>query len=152
MKNLIIRKATEYDVEDIYRLIVELAVFEKEPDSVKISVDELREDGFGESPSYSCIIAEFKEQVIGFALYYYRYSTWNGKSIYLEDFVVESRSRNLGAGKLLFDHLLEIAKAEKVRQLYWQVLDWNKDAIRFYDRYNAEYEDHWLNARISFDK
>ena len=58
----------------------------------------------------------------------------------------------MGAGKLLFDHLLEIAKAEKVRQLYWQVLDWNKDAIRFYDRYNAEYEDHWLNARISFDK
>ena len=152
MNNLIIRNAKREDVKSIYTLINALAKFEKEEHAVQITVEELEEDGFGETPSYSCIVAELDGSVVGFALYFIRYSTWQGKTVYLEDFLVNENYRSKGIGKLLFEELIEIAKKLNVRQLSWQVLDWNEGAIRFYKKYEAEFADEWLNVRVLFDK
>lgn len=152
MENLLVRKARSEDVVEIHRLIKELAIFEKEPEAVKISVEELRDDGFGNKPSYSCIVADYNGSIVGFALYYIRYSTWNGKTVYLEDFLVDQNYRSKGIGEQLFEEMINISKKLNVRQMTWQVLDWNEGAIRFYERYNAEIEEQWLNARILFEK
>lgn len=152
MNNLIIRNAKREDVKSIYTLINALAKFEKEEHAVQITVEELEEDGFGENPSYSCIVAELDGSVVGFALYFIRYSTWQGKTVYLEDFLVNENYRSKGIGKLLFEELIEIAKKLNVRQLSWQVLDWNEGAIRFYKKYEAEFAYEWLNVRVLFDK
>lgn len=150
MENLTIREAKKEDVGRVHHLIKELAIFEKEEDAVNISVQELLEDGFGESSYYSCIVAEFEGEVVGFALYYMRYSTWNGKTVFLEDFLVDKEFRNRGIGELLFEEMLSISKKLKVRQMSWQVLDWNEGAIRFYKRYNSEFQKEWLNGRVLF--
>jgi GNAT superfamily N-acetyltransferase len=152
MNNLIIRNAKREDVKSIYTLINALAKFEKEEHAVQITVEELAEDGFGENPSYSCIVAELEGRVIGFALYFIRYSTWQGKTVYLEDFLVDENYRSKGIGKLLFEEMISIAQNLNVRQMSWQVLDWNEGAIRFYKKYEAEFADEWLNVRILFDK
>ena len=150
MENIHIREARKEDVKRIYHLIKALAIFEKEENAVKISQQELLEDGFGSNPSYKCIVAEFENEVIGFALYYIRYSTWNGKTVYLEDFLVDEKWRSKGIGKLLFDQMLALSKRMKVRQMSWQVLDWNEGAIRFYKKYKADIFEGWLNGRILF--
>ena len=152
MNNLIIRNAKREDVKSIYTLINALAKFEKEEHAVQITVEELAEDGFGENPSYSCIVAELEGSVVGFALYFIRYSTWQGKTVYLEDFLVDENYRSKGIGKLLFEEMISIAQNLNVRQMSWQVLDWNEGAIRFYKKYEAEFADEWLNVRLLFDK
>jgi GNAT superfamily N-acetyltransferase len=151
MENIIVRQVKKEDVGRVFHLINALAKFEKEEGAVKISEEELLRDGFGEDASYKCIVAEYEGEVIGFALYYIRYSTWKGKTVYLEDFLVDERFRSRGVGKLLFEEMIQISKRLKVRQMSWQVLDWNEGAIRFYKEYNAEIEDGWLNSRILFD-
>lgn len=148
MDSLSIREATKEDAGSILDLIHALAVFEKEAKAVKVTKEELEEDGFGPEPAYKCIVAELKGKVIGFALYYMRYSTWNGKTVYLEDFLVDEKYRSKGVGKMLFEEMINIAKKRKVRQMSWQVLDWNEGAIRFYKKYNAELSDGWLNVRL----
>lgn len=152
MNDLTIRNAKIEDVSTIYSLIKALAKFEKEEFAVQISEEELAEDGFGENPSYSCIVAELEGKVVGFALYFIRYSTWYGKTIYLEDFLVDEQYRSKGIGKLLFEEMISIAQKLNVRQMSWQVLDWNEGAIRFYKKYEAEFAAEWLNARLLFDK
>jgi GNAT superfamily N-acetyltransferase len=152
MENLNIREAKPEDVGRILYMIKELAIFEREKYAVKITEEELLVDGFGKNPLFKCIVAEFENKVIGFALYYMRYSTWQGKTIYLEDFLVEDKYRSLGVGKLLFEEMIAISKALKVRQMSWQVLDWNEGAIRFYKKYDANFYEEWLNVRILFDK
>lgn len=152
MENLKIREAEKKDVGRILFLIKELATFEKEEDAVKITEEELLEDGFGKSPTYKSIVAEYQGEVIGFALYFIRYSTWQGKTVYLEDFLIEDKYRSKGVGKLLFEEMIAISKRLKVRQMSWQVLDWNEGAIRFYEKYNAEFGEEWLNVRLLFPK
>lgn len=152
MENVVIRKAKKEDVARIFFLINALAIFEKEADAVKISQEELLEDGFGDNPSYQCIVAEHEGEVIGFALYFIRYSTWQGKTVYLEDFLVDEKFRSKGIGKLIFEEMIQISKELNVRQLSWQVLDWNEGAIHFYEKYKSEIADGWLNARLLFDK
>lgn len=152
MDSLRIREAKKDDAGRIIELIHALAVFEKEADAVKVSKEELEKDGFGPHPSFKCIVAEFEEEVIGFALYYIRYSTWNGRTVYLEDFLVDEKYRSKGVGKILFEEMINIAKKLKVRQMSWQVLDWNEGAIRFYKKYNAELSDGWLNVRLQMDE
>jgi GNAT superfamily N-acetyltransferase len=148
MTSICIREAKKEDVERILELIHALAIFEKEEDAVKVTKEELERDGFGPDPAYKCIVAEEDGVVIGFALYYIRYSTWNGKTVYLEDFLVDEKYRSKGIGKILFDEMIAIAQRLKVRQMCWQVLDWNEGAIRFYKKYNAEMNAGWLNARV----
>jgi predicted N-acetyltransferase YhbS len=124
---MIIRKGTPEDMTAVLGLIQELADFEKEPDAVLITVDDLVRDGFGVSPLFHVFVAEASE-IIGIVLYYYRYSTWKGKTIHLEDLVVKEKMRGTGAGYALYS---EINKQDQVRRVEWNVLDWNTPAIDF---------------------
>jgi len=143
-----IRKGTKNDIADLLRLIKELAVFEKEPDAVVVTEAELRKDGFGEKPLYGFFVAEVDEKVVGISLYYYRYSTWNGKCLYLEDLVVTESHRGKGIGKALFQRTMDKAKADGCRKMNWQVLDWNTPAIEFYKDFNAGLDGEWINGYI----
>ena len=132
-----IRKANSSDVKDIIRLLVELAVYEKEPDAVKVTEEELIRDGFGSSPRYECLLAEFNSEVVGLAFFTPRYSTWVGDTLHLEDLVVTEKMRGKGVGTLLYREFLLEAKKRGVNRVEWSVLDWNKTAIDFYKKSGA---------------
>jgi len=149
--NLVIREGKPEDVPTLLALIKELAEYEKAPNEVVVTEEVLLNDGFGDRPYYHLIVAEWEGKVEGIALYYFAYSTWKGKYLYLEDFVVREDHRGKGIGKKLFEAVVDVAKREKVRRMGWQVLDWNEPAIRFYERYGAELSDEWLNGRLYFD-
>ena len=146
-----IRKGTPKDVPVLLALIKDLADYERAPDEVIVTEEQLMKDGFGEHPFFHLMVAELNGDVIGIALYYFAYSTWKGKYLYLEDFIVREEHRGQGHGKALFEAVVEIAKAEKVERMGWQVLDWNEPAIEFYKRYNADLSDEWLNGRLYFE-
>lgn len=135
---MIIRKATKNDMPSVLELIQELATFEKEPDAVVVTVDDLVRDGFSENPLFQCFVAEVDNQIIGMALYYYRFSTWKGKTIHLEDLVVRQNKRGTGAGFALYSAIIEQGKKDKVRRIEWNVLDWNTNAIQFYEKSGAK--------------
>ena len=139
-----IRKANSDDVKDILRLLIELAVYEKEPDAVKLTEQQLIRDGFGENPKYQCILAETENTIVGLAFYTSRYSTWVGDTLHLEDLIVTKKMRGKGIGTLLYKSFLEEAKRRDVNRVEWSVLDWNKSAIDFYKKSGAEIES--LNA------
>ena len=151
-----IRPAKREDAGRMMELIHELAVFEKEPEAVTVSMEHFVENGFGKNVVWKAWVAEIKESevtepwIAGFALYYDRYSTWKGRRLYLEDLIVTEHMRGKGLGKLLFETLLDIAKKENYSGMAWQVLDWNEPAIRFYQKYKASIEDGWLNCNINF--
>ena len=126
---MIIRKATKNDMPSVLELIQELATFEKEPDAVVVTVDDLVRDGFSENPLFQCFVAEVENEIIGMALYYYRYSTWKGKTIHLEDLIVKENKRGTGAGFALYKEIIKQGKSENVRRIEWNVLDWNTLAI-----------------------
>ena len=127
---MIIRKGTKADLQATFDLIMELAVYEKAPEEVENSVARMEEDGFGENPIFDFFVCQREGKVVGTAIYYFRYSTWKGKSLYLEDLVVSESERGNGAGKLLFDAIVIEAKATNSKVVTWQVLDWNEPAIR----------------------
>jgi ribosomal protein S18 acetylase RimI-like enzyme len=127
-------------------LVNELAIFEKAPEEVINTVEQMKADGFGANPLFKCIVAESNTSIIGFALYYYRYSTWKGKVLYLEDFYVKEAYRNFGIGKQLFDEVIVTAKKDECQRISWQVLDWNEPAIKFYEKYNAQFDKEWWNG------
>lgn len=143
-----VRKGTENDVGDVLRLIKELAEYEHAADQVLITEEELLRDGFGEKKYYELLIAEHQGECVGMALYYPRYSTWRGLGLYLEDLVVRETYRRQGIGKMILDQLIQEAKNQKIKRIYWQVLDWNEPAIKFYEKYNAIFEDEWVNVKI----
>jgi GNAT superfamily N-acetyltransferase len=138
-----IRKATEKDMPFVLELIQELAIFEKEPDAVVVTVDDLVRDGFSENPLFECFVAEVENEIIGMALYYYRYSTWKGKTIHLEDLIVKESKRGTGAGFALYKEIIQQGKAENVRRIEWNVLDWNTPAIDFYEKSGAKVLGDW---------
>lgn len=138
-----IRKATKNDMPQVLELIQELAVFEKEPDAVVVTVDDLVRDGFSENPLFQCFVAEVDGEIIGMALYYYRYSTWKGKTIHLEDLIVKESKRGTGAGFALYKEIIKQGKAENVRRIEWNVLDWNTPAINFYEKSGAKVLNDW---------
>ena len=140
---MIIRKATKNDMPSVLELIQELATFEKEPDAVVITVDDLVRDGFSENPLFQCFVAEVDNEIIGMALYYYRYSTWKGKTIHLEDLIVKENKRGTGAGFALYKEIIKQGKAENVRRIEWNVLDWNTPAIDFYEKSGAKVLGDW---------
>lgn len=143
---IVIRKAEEKDCKQILNLVKELAVYEKAPNEVVVTIDEFTKSGFGEKPVWWALLAEENETIIGFALYYIRFSTWKGERMYLEDFVVTENSRGKGVGKILFDALIEEAKKKKFNAIVWQVLDWNEPAINFYKKYPTKFDAEWLNG------
>lgn len=140
---MIIRKGEIKDVPSILSLIKELAVFEKEPNAVVITEEDLIKDGFSGNALFQTFLAEVEEEVIGIALYYYRYSTWKGKTIHLEDLIVRENKRGTGAGSALYKKIIEQGKKEGVRRIEWNVLDWNTPAIEFYEKSGAKILDEW---------
>lgn len=143
-----IRRGTEKDLKDVYDLIMELAIYEKAPHEVENSVERMRQDGFGEQPVFGFFVAEENQKVVGTAIYYYRYSTWKGKALYLEDLVVSARYRGKGYGKALLDAIVQQAKADDCKQVRWQVLDWNQSAIDFYKSIGADLDPEWINCTL----
>lgn len=144
-----IRFAVKNDCERMLELINELAVYEKAPQEVTVTLAHFIEAGFGEKPVWKAFVAVCDGKIEGFALYYIRYSTWKGCRLYLEDFIVTEKMRGQGIGKLLFERTIQEAKENNYKGMVWQVLDWNKPAINFYDKYQANYEDGWLNVSLS---
>ena len=140
---MMIRKATKNDMPSVLELIQELATFEKEPDAVVVTVDDLVRDGFSANPLFQCFVAEVENEIIGMALYYYRYSTWKGKTIHLEDLIVKENKRGTGVGFALYKEIIKQGKAENVRRIEWNVLNWNTPAIDFYEKSGAKVLGDW---------
>ena len=145
---MIIRIATKNDMPSVLELIQELAVFEKEPEAVVVTSEDLVRDGFSENPLFECFVAEENNEIIGMALYYYRFSTWKGKTIHLEDLIVKEDKRGTGAGFALYTEIIKKGKAENVRRIEWNVLDWNTPAIDFYKKSGANVLKDWCVVQM----
>jgi GNAT superfamily N-acetyltransferase len=151
--NIQIRRAESKDCARLLELIKELALYEKAPDEVTVTLDHFIESGFGEKPVWWAFVAEETKTdgstvIHGFALYYIRYSTWKGQRMYLEDILVTEEMRGQKIGKLLFDQLIEECKEKEFKGMVWQVLEWNEPAIRFYKKYNADFDPEWINCSL----
>lgn len=149
--NINIRKAERDDCVAMMKLVNELAVYEKAPDEVTVSLEHFIESGFGESPCWWAFVAEVNNEIVGFALYYIRYSTWKGQRMYLEDILVTEKMRGKRIGKLLFDALIDEAKTKNFTGIVWQVLEWNEPGINFYKKYDAKFDNEWVNCSIEIN-
>ena len=147
-KKIVIRVAKPKDVPILLALIRELAVYEKAPDEVINTEEQMLEDGFGIRPLFDAFVAEEDAKIIGMAITYYRYSTWKGKCLYLEDLIVSETHRGKGVGKLLFNHCMDFGKMNGCARMIWQVLDWNKPALDFYKSYDADLDSEWVNGTL----
>ena len=144
-----IRRAEKKDCVRLLELITELAVYEKAPNEVTVTLAHFEESGFGANPVWWGFVAEVNGHVEGFALYYIRYSTWKGQRMYLEDILVTEKMRGNQLGKKLFDQLIIEAKEKNLAGIVWQVLEWNEPAINFYKKYKANFDGEWINCSIS---
>lgn len=145
-----VRKGTEEDMPAVLELIKELAAFEQEPDAVVLTVDDLVRDGFGTQPLFNTYVVEQDGEIVGMALFYFRYSTWKGRTLHLEDLIVKGAQRGKGFGLALFQEVMHSAKAEGVRRAEWNVLSWNKDAIAFYEKSDAFVVSDWRVVQRMF--
>jgi GNAT superfamily N-acetyltransferase len=148
MTDITIRKGVESDIPDVLILIKELAEYEQSSDSVEVTEDQLLADGFGISPAFEFLVAIHKNKAVGLSLFYYRYSTWKGKGLYLEDLVVTKSSRGWGIGSKLLLETAKFAKKQHCTGLYWQVLDWNTPAIEFYKGLGTKFDSEWVNCKL----
>lgn len=148
MNDITIRQGKKEDLPRVLELIRELAEFERAPREVTNTLDLMMQDGFGPQPIFGFFVAETSKGIIGLSLYYWRYSTWKGKRLYLEDIIVTESERGKGAGKLLFDKTMQKALDEKCSGMMWQVLDWNEPAINFYKKYGTNLAQDWINCNL----
>lgn len=146
--NYTIRRATVEDMSDVLRLITELAIFENEPDAVDISEETLIQYGTGVNPLFTCFVAEDNGQIVGMALVYFRFSTWKGKSLHLEDLIISKQYRGKGYGKALYNKVMQYATSQNVNRVEWVVLDWNTNAIKFYEQSGALLLKDWYLAQM----
>ena len=144
-----IRRAVKEDCPRLLELVKELAVYERAPDEVTVTLEHFQESGFGPNPVWWAFVAEENGIIQGFALYYVRYSTWKGQAMYLEDILVTEKMRGKKIGSLLFDQLIQEAKEKKFNRIIWQVLEWNEPAINFYKKYNANFDPEWVNCTLN---
>lgn len=147
-----IRIGTQNDIPLVLELVRELAVFEKAPNEVEVTVAEMTNWGFGKDKIFDFFVLEKESVIVGIAVYYYKYSTWKGKCLFLEDIIVTENERKNGYGKLLFNEVVKVAKAQKVRRMEWQVLDWNTPAIEFYKKYQSHLDGEWINCKLTYDQ
>lgn len=154
MSNINIREGRREDLPQVMELIQELATFEREPHEVETTIEQMEKDGFGEQPVFEFFVAEDQSdgRIIGLALYFYSYSTWKGKCLYLEDLIVTQSYRGKGIGKKLFDKIMEKAQQADTRRVVWQVLDWNEPAIKFYQSLGAAMLPEWVTCRLVKDQ
>ncbi|MEA5428722.1 GNAT family N-acetyltransferase [Arcicella lustrica] len=148
--SVIIRKGIREDVPVMFELIKELALYEKAPEQVTNTVEQMYVDGFGDNPIFGSIVAEVAGEVVGLALYYYRYSTWKGKRLYLEDLIVSEKMRGKGLGEKLLEATIQQAKDDACTGVMWQVLDWNEPAINFYKKFGTRMDGEWINVHLDF--
>ncbi len=148
-----VRTGERKDLPAVLELIRELAIYENAGHEVETDTEQMEKDCFGESPVFGFFVAEDTSgKIQGTAIYYYRYSTWKGKRLYLEDIVVTEEQRGKGIGKLLFDATILKAKQENCKGMNWQVLDWNEPAIGFYKKYQADFDEEWINCSLSAEQ
>ncbi|GEC73389.1 L-amino acid N-acyltransferase YncA [Flavobacterium flevense] len=143
-----IRVGKKEDMAAVLKLIQELAEFEKEPDAVLVTEEDLIRDGFGKQPLFHVFVAEINLEIVGIAFYYYRYSTWKGKIIHLEDLVVKNEMRGKGVGYALYSEIIRQAQKDQVKRIDWNVLDWNTPAIDFYEKTGAKVLKEWHVAQM----
>ena len=150
--NITLRKAVPKDVSAILSLVKELALFEKAPDAVTNTETMILRDGFGENPAFRCMVTEINDtgEVVGMALYYWAYSTWKGRYMYLDDLYVKEKMRGLGIGKQLLEAFIADAKESGAQLVKWEVLDWNEPAIEFYKRYDVTFDNEWIHCKLYF--
>ncbi|MEO1653492.1 MAG: GNAT family N-acetyltransferase [Bacteroidota bacterium] len=146
--NVQIREGKREDVPQVMGLIHALAEYEKASEEVLNTAEQLAEDGFGPNPLYGLYVAEAQDRIVGMALFFYRYSTWKGKTLYLEDLYVQPQYRKQKIGKALLDVLVERARQENCQRLHWQVLDWNESAIQFYKSLGSTLDGEWINVYL----
>ena len=144
-----VRRAVKKDCPRLLELVKELALYEKAPQEVTVTAEHFEESGFGSNPVWWAFVAEENGVIQGFALYYIRYSTWKGQTMYLEDILVTEAARGKGIGKLLMDQLIIEAIEKGFSRIVWQVLEWNEPAINFYKKYNADFDAEWVNCSIN---
>jgi len=148
MEKVVIRKAVPADVPAVFELIRELAIYEKAENELINTPERLLADGFGEQPLYLLLVAELNGKIAGISLCYFRYSTWKGKCLYLEDIIITESERQKGLGSKLFEATLAMGTAEGCKRMTWQVLDWNEPAIQFYKKFKAGLDPEWVNGYL----
>lgn len=148
MSSVIIKKADKDDMPQVLQLIKELALYEKSPESVTLTLNELVESGEGAIPIYYCHVAINETQIIGFCIYYIGFSTWKGKMVYLDDLFVLEPHRKSGIGHLLFEEVRNFAKLQNANLMRWMVLDWNQSAIEFYKKKKASFDAEWIQCQL----
>lgn len=144
-----IRESVKKDMPQVLELIQELAVFEQMPNAVSVTVHDLEQEGFGDNPLFTCFVAEVAQEIVGMALFYFRFSTWKGRTIHLEDLIVKEKMRNAGLGSALYKEVLKFAKRHQVKRVEWVVLNWNKRAIDFYERSGAQVLNDWRTVQLN---
>jgi GNAT superfamily N-acetyltransferase len=150
--NIAIRPGRKQDLPRVLELIKELAEYERAANEVINTVDQLEKDGFGDNPIYGFFVAESDQKIVGLSLYYWRYSTWKGKRLWLEDIIVTQSERGRGIGKILFDRTMQHTLDENCSGMMWQVLDWNEPAINFYKKYGAKIGGEWHNCVLEAEQ
>jgi ribosomal protein S18 acetylase RimI-like enzyme len=152
MVDIKIRKGTEADLPQVLGLVKELAVYERAPNEVEVTLEEMQNWGFGKDKIFDFFVAEDGQKIVGISLYYYKYSTWKGKCLFLEDIIVTESYRRYGLGSKLFNEVVLVAQKEKVRRMEWQVLEWNVTALDFYRKYNSHFDKEWVNCKLTFQQ
>ena len=146
--SVVVRKAKKEDMPDVLELIKELAVFEKQPNAVQINIDTLVAEGFGNQPLFTCFVSLLEGRIVGMALCYFRFSTWKGRSVHLEDLIVKESKRGQGVGMALYKRVMEYAASFNVKRVEWVVLGWNTPAIKFYEKTGATILKDWYLAQF----
>jgi len=149
-KEIKIRAGREEDLQQALALVKELAAYEKAPLEVEVTLEEMCNWGFGDDRIFEFFVAIHQDKIVGIALYYYKYSTWKGKCLFLEDMIITEDFRRYGLGTKLFNEVVRVAKQKKVRRMEWQVLAWNEPAINFYKRYDAVLDPEWINGKLTY--
>ncbi|MDQ3046769.1 MAG: GNAT family N-acetyltransferase [Bacteroidota bacterium] len=147
--NITVRKGVVEDLPQVLGLVKELAEYEKAPDEVTVTLEEMVSAGFGTQPVFYFFVAEHEGIIVGISLYYIKYSTWKGSCVFLEDLIVNEPFRKYGIGKKLFSEVVKVAKDMKAKRMEWQVLDWNEPAIGFYKKLNANFDSEWINCKLT---